>query len=420
MTIPTNVYNEGGYGSITFYSFLDRTKLEEISASFINAEFTMSTGGVAMGSFEIALEGPEALQFFKERKRLSSFVTFAIGGNDLFFGGLISGVVIKSDNVAYVECFGFTDYLAHIVAFLSERYQEFTQSGQLVIDKEDRSFEKVFQSDTLEGILYGVFDNLEEQMIHQGFAPFWRFKNIIEKIQSKKALKSEWDHEYRLNSTEFPAYGDIFSEISGNVDCSRIEITPKVDGDEFYWELAFDSNLEASAEEAEITNFEYDLAGVMSARNSVARAEDKDGNIVLSHLGYYMDSTYSAIVAGDRNNKATSNARKINADFQVSNNAIQGQCSFETTDPHICKVGASLTLNFPTETFVIVISEVSFSTKDLKLKVTGNIVASLDDAGLLTNKTPHSDINLLYKDIATANKNAEKAMLDSARPTGLR
>jgi hypothetical protein len=393
------------------YEFVKSVSAEILAEGFENKTEADNASGKMM------LEVVEADRSFMESLRENShFVSFTMDGTSIS-GGLLDDAFCN-DNVCSLKYSGWGSTLDKIIAFTSYHSTDFGEN--IVIREDDKSFEKTFQADCPEGLMWESFNNLEEYMLANGQAKFWQWDGIIETIAAKDT--STWSKSYRLNSAEFPTMKTIYDEILSDGDCQRLKATIDTSDNKFKWVLTFiNTNINFTVNTAvdPIYDVQFEFNGIKARRNSLAKGQTIDGETVISRIPFVAGGAFSDYVADNTTNKSTADAVGINRRNIASLKQLIGQVSYKTMEPAYAQVPSVVSIQTDTRSIVMAVSEVSFNGTEFT--VSGNATATTEDLNKLKLGKPSNILSGSIRDpIAESRKNARKSLFEEKRTTGWR
>lgn len=386
---------------------------EIIGESF---EYKNSPEGSVSGSLQIEISGSDSA-FLNSLKENSHFVSFSLDGETDLVGGVIEDAY-TNDGIAYIQYVGFAEYLDKIKGISSYHSNDF--DNNVTVAENDLSWEKNFLSDTPEGLLYEVMINLEEYMNSFGFTKFWRWDNIFSYIHAVNTDK--WEKSYRLNSTEFPSMKSIYDEITGDYDCSRLNINVDTSGGIFKWILSFDNSTtiyDIDTALHGIYDLEFEFNGIPSRTNSLAKGQNSKSEPVISRIPFSNNGAFSDFVADDTTNNSTDNVLSINENNISSLKSLHGQMSFKTQVAEFADGFQVFNITTDTISSTMVVSEISFDGTEFTIR--GNTTFLTEDLKKLKLRKPTNMLSgSIRNPLRESRYNARKGVFEEKRSTGWR
>lgn len=306
-----------------FYRGKELTHQSDQTDNIINLSLTGGLNGSVGGYVTIEVT-PNNKPLIDSLKENSHFIRV---GHTKVFGAVVESVTQES-NVATVNFVGGFEYMAKMDAIASHKANVTSGSAY----SGNKSWEKVFYSDSTVGILYEALRNNNETMDKRNYnSNLFNISPLRSHITSNTS--NEWARSYRLNSFETPSMQDVLASIleDDGMELFRIRVSSNPsDNFAFIFEIVSSSDV-VTINEATDNIFGIDNSVDESLRRSfsIAKGTDLEDRSVLERVSFDNSVAYSSLIS-EAPQERSSAIRRYASSSATNAQANYGQVTFNS------------------------------------------------------------------------------------------
>lgn len=390
----------------------NREQVADISDDVINISDSEQPYGSLDGDITVEVTS-DNINLLRSIDEYSHYVKLSAGDTGLA-GAVTKGCHIDK-GIAYIKTVGFLEYMSD-VPMIAEQNARAIAEGTLVY-KDDPSWTRNIYSDSNAGLFFGVFTNLANTMLAQGWSPFFEMRGIEDLVA--QSPDGSWEKSYRINTLEIPNVAQVYSDLTDDTEFLPIKVMVD-DSDTFMWYLVGFSTydvIEINEAVDDVKDVAIDRGDRVNRSMALATGTDPNDNNLISKISFNPGAAYSAAFNNDAS-KNVLNIARASRSVIAGANRRSDQITFTTWDPSIEIFSAIKIRGQYLDEISAVVTEKS--TEGQAITYTAIIVDDLSSLIPGVKRPTSAARRLIYGPAKEGNRRAIRQGLEKRNPTGWR